>query len=144
MDPKMEDGFACLWTFADFPNISLYEIETTPPGWTGGGPINTTTMRNTSLRTQAPKALKSLTPAGGTVAYSDSAFDSTAVEAMINHKQLITCTLPTGSTYSFWGWVNTWQPGGYSEGNMPTATLGIEPANENNSGAETPPSYVQA
>jgi len=142
MDPKIEDGYACLWTFADFPTISLYEIETTPPGWDAGGPINTTTMRNTTLRTFAPKKLKSLTAGGGTVAFSDTAFDTTTVEAMIGHKQLITCELPTGATYSFWGWLDRWTPGGFREGDMPTATISIVPANENNSNVETLPTFT--
>jgi hypothetical protein len=143
MDPKMEDGFAALWTFSSNGSISFYEIETTPPGWDGGGPIDQTTMRNSTVRTALPKALKSMTDGGGTVAYADTVLDGEA-EDLINDNQLITLTLPTGASWAFWGYLNRFQPTGLREGSLPTASIQIIPTLTNDAGVETLPVFTPA
>jgi hypothetical protein len=136
MSSRLTDGHP---TKIDFSagGVTVYETSVTPPGIDGGGPNNTTTMRNTTWRTNQPKKLKTLTPATMTVQYSPEAYNQ--LLAMINVNQLITVTFSDASTYKFWGWVNSFMPGEHSEGSPPTATITIEISNQNASQVETPP-----
>ena len=52
---RIDDGHSTTISFADFPTVKFWEKEVTPPGVDGGGPNDTTTMRNVILRTMAPK-----------------------------------------------------------------------------------------
>jgi hypothetical protein len=135
----MEDGFSTTIAFAADATVEMEEIDVTPPGLDAGGLIDTTTMLNTALRTGASRQLKTLTPASITVAYDPAAL--TKILAMIGVNQLITITFPDGSTWAFWGMVNTFTPGAQTEGERPTATLEIIPTNRNGSKVETPPVY---
>lgn len=134
---RLDDGFSTTYELANLPGVQLYEKEVTPPGIAAGGPIDTTTMRNTEWRTQRPKQLKSLTQMTVTVAYSTGAFDE--IDAQVGINQLITITFPDGSTRAFWGWIDEFQPGALVEGEQPTATMTIIPSNSNNA---TPPAEV--
>jgi hypothetical protein len=127
---KIDDGFSTLVTLENLPTVKIYEKSVTPPGISGGGPIDTTTMRNQSLRTQSPKQLKTITPMTMTVAIASEAIED--VKDQINVNQLITVTLPDGSGQTFWGWINEFTPGEFVEGEQPTYTITIEPSNHDN------------
>lgn len=139
-DLRLDDGFATFITFANMPTVKIWEKEVTPPGFTAGGPIDTTTMRNTALRTSAPRKLKTLTQVSATVAYATSAL--AVVNAQIGVNQLITIHYPDGSTLAFWGWLESFTPASNSEGNQPTAAIVVNPSNRDNDGAETAPIYT--
>jgi len=51
---RIDDGFQTLVSFANYPDVLLWEKEVTPPGVDGGGANETTTMRNTAWRTRSP------------------------------------------------------------------------------------------
>lgn len=140
---RLDDGFSTLITFAYAPTIKLWEKEVTPPGMSQGGPIDTTTMRNTSWRSMAPRALKTLTTVSATVAYATVIFDGTIL-AQLGVNQLITISFPDGSSLVFWGWLEEFTPGANVEGEQPTATISIQPSNRNQqTGEEAPPAYIE-
>lgn len=137
---RMDDGFSTLITFEDDSSVQLWEKEVTPPGMSGGGPNDTTTMRNTAWRTLSPKNLKSLTPCNIVAAYDPAVYDE--IITMMNANQLITVTFPDNSNIAFWGWIDEFTPNASVEGVQPTATIVLQPSNQNDSGVETAPAYA--
>jgi len=137
---RLDDGFPTLIEFAEDSAVSFWEKEVTPPGMDGGGENDTSTMRNTTWRTKAPKGLVSLTEASLTAAYDPEVYDS--VVAMVNVNQLITITFSDGATLAFWGWLNEFTPGAVVEGEQPTADVTIIASNQNADGVETAPVYT--
>ncbi len=136
---RLDDGHSTTIEFAaeDSAGILFWEKEVTPPGMEGGGPNDTTTMRNLVYRTQSPKQLITMTDATLKVAYDAAVSDQ--IVAIINVNNLITITYPDGATLAFWGWLNTWAPDPLVEGEQPTATVTIHASNQNASGVETAP-----
>jgi hypothetical protein len=139
---RLDDGFSTIISFADFPSVQFYEKEVTPPGMDGGGPNDTTTMRNITLRTMAPKKLKSMTQFQCTAAYDPGVYAS--VWSMINVNQAMTITFPEGDTLVFWGWVDKFEPGAVKEGEQPTATVTFQCSNQDSNGDEIAPVYTDA
>lgn len=136
----MDDGFSTIIALANLPSVKLYEKDVTPPGFSGGGPIDTTTMRNTNWRAMAPKALKTLSPLSATVAYATEAYNE--ILGQINVKQVFTVTFPDNSTVSFYGWIDEFTPGAHTEGEQPTASMTVQPANTDDAGDESAPVYT--
>lgn len=137
----MKDGYQTLIEFsaADSGFYLRGEEQTlTPAGLDGGGPIDTTTMRNSALRTMQPKQLITTTPASIDVLWDPALYAD--VYAMVNTNQQLTFTFPDGSTAIFWGFINTFSPQQIQEGQPALCTIGFQPTNENNSGVETAPS----
>jgi len=134
---EMQDGFSTTISYAEDSSVVMSEISVTPPGVSGGGAIDQTTMGNTTYRTQAPKSLKSLSDAGATVSYDPAVL--TEILAMVNVNQLITITFPDSQTWAFYGWIDEFTPGELVEGQRPTATLKIIPSQLNGSDVETAP-----
>lgn len=139
---RLDDGHSTRISFADNPTVKFYEKTVTPPGMDAGGANDTTTMRNTSLRTKAPKKLKTMTDMTSTVAYDTDVFDPTEVWDMIGENQEITITFPEGETLKFWGWLDKFQPSEVREGEQPTATVTIVCSNQDDDGVETEPVYT--
>lgn len=120
----------------------LEEKTTTPPGIEGGGPNDTSTMRNLTWRTKAPKSLKTLTPASISCAYDPAVFDE--LVAMCNVNQSIVITFADSSTLTFWGWIDNAAFSESAEGVQPTVDITIETSNQNAAGTETAPVYAAA
>jgi len=139
---RIDDGHSTTITFASYDTVLLWEKEVTPPGIEGGGANDTTTMLNTAWRTKAPKKLVSLTDAAMTVAYDPAFLDD--VLTMINENQAITITFPDGSTWVFYGWLDTFVPNACVEGEQPIAQCTIIPSNQMSSGTEVAPVYSAA
>ena len=136
---RLDDGFSTLLTFSEDSNVQMWEKGVTPPGVSGGGENDTSTMRNTTWRTKSPKGLISMMPASATVAYDPAVYDE--IIAMCNVNQQITVTFPDDSTLVFWGWIDEFTPNEAVEGEQPTADLTIIPSNQNAAGTETAPVY---
>ena len=145
------DGFATTIDFSSSEMSSdliilaeMEEKEVTPPGASGGGSNDTSTMRNTEWRTFHPKGLKTLSPCSLVVAYDPAIFDE--MVAMVNDNQLITITFPDDSTLAFWGWIDEFTPNASVEGTQPTANITIIPSNmdADNSNAEIEPDFTAA
>ena len=139
---RIDDGHATLITFAADSDVQLWEKEVTPPGVSGGGANDTTTMNNTAWRTFAPKKLKTLTEMSFVAAYDPKVYDE--IVLMCNDNQLITITFADGSKLAFWGWINEFTPNRIVEGEQPTAEVTIIPSNQNDSGVEVAPDYTLA
>jgi hypothetical protein len=137
MSKRIDDGFSTIISFAAAPSVKFYEKEVTPPGISGGGANDTTTMRNIAWRTMAPKKLKTLSESSVVVAWDPAAYND--VLAMVQVNQLITVTLADGSSIAFWGWLEEFTPGAAQEGQQPTATVKVIPSNMNASLVETSP-----
>ena len=137
---RLDDGHGTFISFANLPTVKLWEKEVNPPGLSGNGPIDTTTMRNSAWRTMAPKQLKSVPQIQATVAYATTAFDDLYAQVGVN--QPIIVTFPDNSTVSIWGWIDEFAPGTNVEGEQPTATLTIQPSNRNDDGDEVAPAYL--
>lgn len=136
----MTDGFSTIIAFPSHPSIKFEEKTVTPPGVSGGGPNDTTTMRNTAWRTRQPKFLKTLSEAGIEVAYDPAVYPE--IVAMVNDNQLITITFPDGSTLAFYGWLDEFTPNAHEEGSQPTATCVVQCSNQTDAGVETAPVYT--
>lgn len=141
---RLDDGHSTTILFAAGPSggVEFWEKEVAPPGMDGGGPNDTTTMLNTLYRTQSPKKLITMTDATLTVAYDPLVLDD--IKSIINENTLITITFPDGSTWVFWGWLNSFIPDALVEGEQPTASVVIHPSNQNASLVETAPVYAAA
>lgn len=133
--PRLRDGFSTTVDFQDFgsaaPGLEIFETTVTPGGIDGGGPNDTTTMRNLKLRTRQPKKLRTLTSGTFTAAYDPKFFET--IVTMVNKNQIITVNFPDGSTYSFFGWLDKFIPNEIVEGEQPTAEVTFEPSNADNS-----------
>ncbi len=142
---RIDDGHPTTISFGSTPSgetLLFWEKEVTPPGLDGGGPINTTTMRNTIWRTMMPKKLVTLTTGSFVAAYDPAVLDQ--LVAMLNVQCQIVITHEDGSTWTFWGWLDKFTLNACVEGDQPTATCSIEPANQNTSGEEVGPVYTEA
>lgn len=137
---RLTDGFKTTVSFSLKSSIKFYEREVTPPAVDGGGENDTTTMRNTTWRTKAPKKLKTLGNMALSVAYDPACY--TDILSMLNSNQEITVTFSDTSTIKFWGWLNTFTPQACKEGEQPTADCEIIASNQNNSAVETAPTIT--
>ena len=142
---RIDDGHSTTISFGSTPSgetLLFWEKEVTPPGMSGGGPNDTTTMRNTLWRTMAPKKLITLTSGSFVASYDPGVFEQ--ILAMLNVNTQIEVTYPNGDKYTFWGWLDEFTPNACVEGEQPTANVSIEPSNQNASGVETAPVYAAA
>ena len=137
-----EDMQGTIIGFSLNATLTIEEVETNPFGFDGDGPINVTTHRNNTLRTQAPKKLKGLTNGGARVMYAHA--DLAKIWAMMQENQLATITYPDGSTDAVWGFIDKFEPDGAVVGDRPTANIVFEPSNRNASKVETPIAHVTA
>lgn len=136
---RIDDGHGTLISFGSYPSVNFWEKSVTPPGMSGGGENDTTTMHNTTYRTRSPKQLKTLSECSFTAAYDPDVYSN--IVSMINDNQQITITFPDSSTLTFWGWLDEFTPNEVVEGEQPTAECTIVPSNQDTDGTETAPSY---
>lgn len=137
---RIDDGFATLIEFAEDSDVQMWEKEVTPPGVSGGGENDTSTMHNTTWRTRSPKSLITMSESSLVVAYDPAVYDE--IVAMANVNQQVTITFADSSTLVFWGWIDEFTPGAVTEGEQPTADVTIIPSNQNAAGVETAPVYT--
>lgn len=142
---RIDNGFSTTLEFDENPTLEFYEVEVQPPGWDGGDPINTSTMRNTTLETFTPAALMTMTEITVSVAYTSDIFHlTTGVKAMVNINQEVILTLPDGATVTFWGYVRSFIPPTHVKNVRPMAGLRVVPTNTNDSKVETLPVFAAA
>lgn len=119
----LTDGFATKIAFSQDTDISFWEKTVKPVGLDGGEPIDITTMWNTSLRTFAPRQLKTGTQVTANVAYDPQVYDQ--IQAIINVNGWITVHLPDGSGVNFVGFLKSFEPAENQEGNQPMAAITV-------------------
>lgn len=149
--PFLNDGFSTTIELGTFPTVFAVvarEKTVTPSGYSGGGGIPVTTMRNIAYRTTAPKYLINVEPLTLTVAYDPDTFDpanlASGMPNIINVNQLITITFPSGDSLSFYGFVDEWKSQENREGEQPLISMTIIPSllDPTDNDTETAPVYV--
>lgn len=140
--PRLTDGHSTIMLVAPQAGILFFEIEVTPPGLDGGGPNDTTTMRNTTWRTRQPKKLVTMTGLTIKASYDPQMYST--IVANLNVNQPLTLQFPNGANIVFYGWIDKFTPDPHREGEQPTATIMVEPSNQNEVGVETAPVYNAA
>jgi hypothetical protein len=120
-----DDGYQSLITFSADPDLSFWEQAVGAPGIDGGDAIPTSSMHNASLRTFAPRKLKSLTPFQVQGKFSSGTLDQ--VNALVNVNGWITITWPDDTLYSFPGFLKSFNPGLAQEGNPMQGTIEVVP-----------------
>lgn len=136
---RLEDGFVSKIAFEADPNISLWEIEVTPPGMDVGDPIDTSTMFNTTYVTKAPGQLIDLTDAGIVCAYDPQVYDQ--IIALLGENGWVTVLFPDASTEDFIGYLRSFTPGNLVRNGFPTANAVVVCTNQIGQ-TETAPEYT--
>jgi hypothetical protein len=137
---RLTDGFPTLYSFANAPTIEFWEAQTKPPGFDTGGPNDATTMRAVAWRQNFAKKLKTLTPATLTCQYDPKVLNSILANLGVN--QLVTTTFPNTHTWSYWAYIDKFEPNEMREGEPPTAAVTIQPTNLDNTQTEVAPTYT--
>ena len=135
---RVDDGFKTLVTFSEGA-LSIWTKTVKPPGVTGGGPIATTTMVNTRIRTKAPKQLYEITDGEMKAAYDPAVLIE--IIGQLQVLQQITVTFADNATQVFWGWLEEFMPDDVSEGEQPVATVKFCCSGESDVGVETAPVF---
>lgn len=114
----------------------------TPPGTDAGDAIDTTTHSNTAYRTKWPRQLEDFTDGACTCVYNPD--DWAAILAMVNDNQPITFTFPDNSSIMFYGFIRSFTPNAFVEGEQATAEVVFVVSNISSvDGAETAPIYTE-
>lgn len=143
LNKTIKDGFGIQVAFAGHNfSLTIDPDSITPPGLEGGDPIDTSTQSNVKFRTKHPKSLIEVTNPRFRAFYDPAALS--AIHAAINDNVAITFTYPnTGAgTLVVQGFLKTFNPSEFKEGEPPTAECEIEITNENSDGEETDPVYT--
>jgi len=139
---KLTDGFGTTISFSTAGSgvvTNLYETGVTPPGLSGGGAIDHSTMENSTYRTYVPRNLIGGSPASFVGGYDPQLLDD--ILSAVNVNQEFTITFPDNSTLVFWGFIDEFTPNALVDGEMPTANITIIPTFWNGS-AETAPEFT--
>lgn len=136
---RLRDGYPTIINLSG-AGVTFWEKSVQPVGLDGGEPIDTTTMRNTTVRTKAPRHLYDVTPIDVNAAYDPTVYDT--IMAQINLNQSITTTLPDGAIITWWGYLKSFIPEANEEGKEPMARLTFVPTNIDNDGSEQVPTLT--
>ena len=140
---RLDDGHPTFFAFAADPDVSFWEKTVTPPGMDGGDPVDIVTMHNVRWRTKGSRQLMDLTDCSATVAYDPIIYEQAL--ALVNVETSITIHFPDGTTYSFYGFLRTFEPQEINEGEQPEANITITPTNKDPvTGEEEDPVLVNA
>ena len=126
---KLTDGFGTTLAFSTAGSqtmLYLFDTGVTPPGLSGGGAVDMSTMENTKYRTFVPRQLIGGSPASVVGAYDSALFDEILDAVNVNQEMVI--TFPDASTLTFWGWIDEFTPNAHVDGEMPTANITIIPS----------------
>jgi len=137
-----KDGYQTCSTFGLDDNLQFWEKTVKPPSLKAGGAIDTTTMKNQTVRTRFPKSLVDIGESNMVGAWAHGTYEE--IMAMIGVNQQITLTFPDGSTTVYWGWIDEFDPDDMEEGEHPTSSILIIPSNVDNTGAESLPVHTTA
>ncbi len=109
---------------------TLFPTGITPPTFEGGGEIDTTTLKNQSVRTRQPKIVKDLGECSFSAQYDPAAIAT--LYGVIQTNQSIIITFADTSTITFWGFVDSVSVGEITEGEAPTLDVTIIASNSDN------------
>lgn len=133
------DGQSTYVSFALQSAVHFLEKEVQPIGLDGGGSVEQTTMRNIRLRTFTPKRLYTVSEQTLKVAYDPNLL--VQILGMYQANQQLITTHPDGSSWTWFGWIESFKPDSNKEGTQPEATVVLMASNLNGAGVETAPTY---
>lgn len=148
----MPDGFPTLFVqmAGGGQGVLFEEVRVKPPGLDGRAKIDTSGMRNSTMVTSWPRALRDVTDVTFVVAYDPLYWNT--VQLFINGgagaagRTINSFTIRYPRTaagnlreHSFYGTINKFEPGEFVEGERPTATITITIHNVNPLGVEVAP-----
>ena len=142
---RLDDGFQTWFQITDSADVtwegatSFWEKRIKPPGVVGGGPNDTTTMRNTQWRTNNAKWLVTLSEMTMTVAYDPFIYEDILGTVQVN--AIVDILWPDNTWLSFFGFVDEFSPAELREGEQPEAEMKVVPTNQNFNGDERAPVY---
>ena len=124
----LEEGLGCKIAFSRLPTFSVKELETKPPALDNGEPIKITTHFNSRYHTKVSQALIDLKPFTVKVQYDPNSLNQ-AITTLIGPTAdgAITVSFPDGTKYTFYGYLQIFDPDALVPGQLPTATLTIVP-----------------
>lgn len=138
----LERGFPCTIAFERDPDVSFWEKNITPPALDGGDAIETQTMHNLVYRTKAPRGLITVDDISLTVAYDPDVYNQIK-NNLINRNGSITLEWADGTTCSFWGYLQKFEPGEMNEEDQPEADITIVVTNwDHNNNVEAGPVWT--
>lgn len=136
---RLTNGHQTFYAFGRDPDVSLWEMEVTPPGVEVGDPIETKTMHNEVYETFAERHLKKMTEGSITCAYDPQVYTQ-IVDNLIGRNGSITVHFSDGSTLDFWGYITKFEPSGITnDEDMPEAEVTVFVTNTDLSGNEAGP-----
>jgi len=139
----LKEGFSVEVTFALRPNVSMWCKSMKPLSIKGGEPIDTTTQKNTSVKTRRPRVLHDYGPTMTVKFTYDPNVRSEIEDYLINREGSITQWWPDQSYEDFYGFLNEVDFDEMSEGELPTGTATIVCSNwDPVANVEVKPVYV--
>lgn len=129
---KLKDGFPVKVTFGADPDLSIWEKTLKPGKLTNGDPIDQTTQWNVTYTTKAPQGLIDIENITGSCAYDPAV--KTQLIALIKVETSITLRFCDGSTWTYWGYLMSFDPSEMERGTQPDAQFEIVITNYDNSG----------
>ena len=124
---RLPEGFKITIAFALQPGVQFWEKAVKPGGIDNGEPLPFTTQLNVAWRTFRPRALKTRDPYTATVAYDPDVIAT--IVTMCGKEDSITIHWPEGSTDSFYGYLQKFEPKELKEGEPPEADITIAVTN---------------
>jgi len=122
---RLNDGAK---TTISLAGATLFPTGITIPSFEGGGGIDTTTLKNTTMRTRMPRVLKDVGECSFTAAYDPAAL-ATLYGNINADPSEITITFADSGTVKFYGFVDSVAPGELTEGELPTVDVTVIAAN---------------
>ncbi len=124
---KLGDGYRTTFAFSSNPAVQVWEKEPKMPGADAKEAIDTTTMLNNRYRTMQPRQLITLTESNLKAAYDPDCI--VYFYAEIGFPQSATVHMPTNDQLSFFGFIQSFEPEPFKEGEMPMAEIKVTPTN---------------
>lgn len=145
---RLTDGHGILIEFFDSPEddtpaaVQFWELEVTPPSLMGGGAIDTTTHRNGTTRTKAPKRLVEMGDLVAKVSYHPGIIES--IQSIIRQNKWVRLTWPDEDQWGFWGFLDEIKFSPLQVGEQPEAEITVICSMQDNDCEEAELVYTEA
>ncbi len=133
----LKEGFPIKLTLSLLPTAGFREISVKGSGRDGGDEIEITTQHNVTSETYYPRVLKKNDKVTAECAFDPNIIST--LESIINNPNNVTTeSLPDGSTYCYWSFLQKVERGEMKKSERPTVTITIVVTNYD------PVAHVQA
>ena len=139
----LKEGFSVEMVFSLLSTVSLWAKSVKPLTIKGGDPIDTTTQKNTTVKTRRPRVLHDYGPSTTFKFTYDPNCRSQIESSLICREGSITQYFPDESYEDFYGFLNEVDFDELSEGELPTGTATVVCSNwDPVANVEVKPVYV--